>query len=106
MSLSHKITTYLGRTPDFVNEVILQDDGDGAYIKEWNVEDKEKPSDVKLDTFEVEAQKLVDDNLIIENRRLEYPPMEDQLDYMFHNGFDKWKEDIVQPVKDKYPKPE
>ena len=36
----------------------------------------------------------------------EYPPMADQLDYMFHNGFDKWKEDIVQPVKDKYPKPE
>ena len=40
------------------------------------------------------------------NRKEEYPPMEEQLDYMFHNGFDKWKEDIVQPVKDKYPKPE
>jgi hypothetical protein len=40
------------------------------------------------------------------NRQDEYPPMADQLDYMFHNGFDKWKEDIVQPVKDKYPKPE
>ena len=40
------------------------------------------------------------------SRQAEYPPMEDQLDYMFHNGFDKWKEDIVQPVKDKYPKPE
>ena len=40
------------------------------------------------------------------NRQTEYPPMADQLDYMFHNGFDKWKEDIVQPVKDKYPKPE
>ena len=40
------------------------------------------------------------------NRKEEYPPMEDQLDYIFHNGVDKWKEDIVQPVKDKYPKPE
>ena len=40
------------------------------------------------------------------NRQDEYPPMADQLDYMFHNGFNKWKEDIVQPVKDKYPKPE
>ncbi len=38
------------------------------------------------------------------NRKEEYPPMEDQLDYIFHNGVDKWKEDIVQPVKDKYPK--
>ena len=40
------------------------------------------------------------------NRKEEYPPIEDQLDYIFHNGVDKWKEDIVQPVKDKYPKPE
>ena len=40
------------------------------------------------------------------NRKEEYPPMEDQLDYIFHNGVDKWKEDIIQPVKDKYPKPE
>ena len=40
------------------------------------------------------------------NRDAEYPAVKDQLDYMFHNGFDKWKEDIVQPVKDKYPKPE
>jgi hypothetical protein len=38
------------------------------------------------------------------NRKAEYPPMEDQLDYIFHNGVDKWKEDIIQPVKDKYPK--
>ena len=38
------------------------------------------------------------------NRKEEYPPMEDQLDYIFHNGVDKWKEDIIQPVKDKYPK--
>ena len=38
------------------------------------------------------------------NRQDEYPPLADQLDYIFHNGVDKWKEDIVQPVKDKYPK--
>ncbi len=40
------------------------------------------------------------------NRGAEYPTVKDQLDYIFHNGVDKWKEDIVQPVKDKYPKPE
>jgi len=39
-------------------------------------------------------------------RKMEYPTIGDQLDYIFHNGVDKWKEDIVQPVKDKYPKPE
>ena len=29
----------------------------------------------------------------------------DQLDYIFHNGIAKWKTDVVQPVKDKFPKP-
>ncbi len=40
------------------------------------------------------------------SRKAEYPDWDTQLDYIFHNGVDKWKEDIVQPVKDKYPKPE
>ena len=40
------------------------------------------------------------------NRAAEYPSTGEQLDYIFHNGVAKWKTDIVQPVKDKYPKPE
>ena len=39
------------------------------------------------------------------NRAREYPHVSEQLDYIFHNGLAKWKTDIVQPVKDKYPKP-
>ena len=35
-----------------------------------------------------------------------YPRLTDQLDYIYHNGIDKWKTDIVDPVKKKYPKPE
>ena len=38
-------------------------------------------------------------------RRAEYPAWEKQLDYIYHNGIAKWKTDIIQPVKDKYPKP-
>ena len=38
-------------------------------------------------------------------RQTEYPSWEDQLDYIYHNGIDKWKADIVDPVKAKYPKP-
>ena len=37
-------------------------------------------------------------------RRDEYPPIGDQLDYIYHNGLDKWKADMIKPVKDKYPK--
>ena len=40
-----------------------------------------------------------------EDRRGAYPFIGDQLDYIYHNGIDKWKTDIVDPVKAKYPKP-
>ena len=39
------------------------------------------------------------------NRASEYPDWGTQLDYIYHNGLDKWKTDIVDPVKTKYPKP-
>ena len=39
-------------------------------------------------------------------RHMEYPDWGTQLDYIYHNGLDKWKTDIVDPVKAKYPKPE
>jgi len=35
----------------------------------------------------------------------EYPDWGTQLDYIYHNGLDKWKTDIVDPIKAKYPKP-
>ena len=38
-------------------------------------------------------------------RKAEYPDWGVQLDYIYHNGIDKWKTDIVDPVKSKYPKP-
>ena len=36
-------------------------------------------------------------------RASEYPPLEDQLDKIYHSGVDAWKEDI-KAIKDKYPK--
>ena len=40
-----------------------------------------------------------------DDRKKEYPDWGTQLDYIYHNGIDKWKTDIVDPVKTKYPKP-
>ena len=34
-----------------------------------------------------------------------YPSIGEQLDYIYHHGIDKWKTDIIDPVKAKYPKP-
>ena len=39
------------------------------------------------------------------SRRKEYPDRQEQLNYIYDNGIDKWKTDIVDPVKQKYPKP-
>jgi hypothetical protein len=38
-----------------------------------------------------------------EKRRLAYPSFGDQMDMLFHGGYDYWKQQI-QIVKDKYPK--
>ena len=38
-----------------------------------------------------------------ESRKLEYPPIEDQLDKIYHHGVDAWKVDI-KAVKDRHPK--
>ena len=37
-------------------------------------------------------------------RRAEYPPIEEQLDKIYHSGVNAWKADI-KAIKDKYPKP-
>jgi hypothetical protein len=30
--------------------------------------------------------------------------VEDQLDKIYHDGIDRWKSEMIQPVKDKFPK--
>ena len=39
------------------------------------------------------------------DRAKEYPSIEDQLDALYHQGYDGWKESINK-VKEEYPKPE
>lgn len=38
-------------------------------------------------------------------RRPEYPSIETQLDVLYHEGLDGWRE-MIKEVKDKYPKPQ
>jgi hypothetical protein len=35
-----------------------------------------------------------------------YPSMKEQLDYIYHNGIDAWKTDMIDPVKTRFPKPQ
>ena len=44
------------------------------------------------------------DRVILDLRKKAYPSWEDQLDYIYHNGVDDWKTNIITPIKEKYPK--
>ena len=59
---------------------------------------------IEIDMDQVNA--WVDPDLYKQQRAEEYPPLTEQLDYIYHNGVEAWKADMIQPVKDKYPKPE
>ena len=61
---------------------------------------------VTIDQSLVDAARVELDKLsYIDDRAREYPSWQYQLDYIYHNGIDKWKTDVVDPVKAKYPKP-
>ena len=61
---------------------------------------------VTIDQTLVDAARVELDKLLYkDDRSKEYPDWGTQLDYIYHNGIDKWKTDIVDPIKAKYPKP-
>lgn len=102
-SLDKKIEAYMGRSVDFLTEVTLQDDGKGAYIAEWNIKDKAKPTDDQLKAKESDADKLEKNATAIENRKAEYGSLAKQIEYITENGLTKWQENVTS-IKKKYPK--
>ena len=103
--LSTKIKLYANQEVDFRNEVRLQDDGKGAYIKEWNL-DIPKPTIAQLDAFEAQANEIERINNIRSQRANNYPTLADQLDMQYWdkiNGTNKWQQ-AINAVKQKYPK--
>ena len=102
--LNNKIKAYLGRTPDFNTEVILQDDGSGAYIKEWNItSEKAKPTDAQLDALSSQAETLENNAIAVANRQKEYGSTAKQIEFITEKGLEAWKTN-VQAIKTKYPK--
>ena len=89
-NLSNKIIAYLGRTPDFKKEVILQNDSGTDYIKEWNISsEKSKPTDAQLNALESEATKLENNNQVVATRKSLYGTPEQQLEILVEQGVDK-----------------
>ena len=74
--------------------VVTIDDTAGAFDAQGNK--------VEINLATVNA--WVDPDTYKYQRAAEYPSIADQLDKIFHDGIDKWKE-TIQAVKTKYPKP-
>ena len=101
-SLSSKIKTFLGTEVDFIDDVKLQDDGNGVYIKEWNL-DIPQPTDAQLSAVETEADKMERNNQVISTRKKLYGSWESQLEEIYDNGIESWKTRIAQ-IKTDNPK--
>ena len=101
--LSSKIRKYLDREVDFTKDVELQDDGDGAYIKEWNVAEAQ-PTDEQLNAFESQADELETANQVISNRKAEYPSVQDLVVALYDTDDKAAIEAKRAEVKAKYPK--
>ena len=109
-SLSSKIKEYAKangvREIDFMSDVLLQDDMVGGvsnpYIKEWNIEGLEKPTDEQLELYETVADTAESNANIDAARRAAYGSWNEQLDEIYHN-IDAWKARIAK-VKSDNPK--
>lgn len=66
----------------------------------WNSDPQLKPTkdflDAKIHAFREDYAR---------NRKIHYPSIEDQLDTLYHGGYDAWKASI-DLVKNTFPKPE
>jgi len=107
--LYYKVKKYLEANSKTVSEfkqnIILQNDsdGNGDYIKTWNVSGLAKPTDEQLASYETAGNTEEALQTVLNNRAKEYPSIADQLDDIYHNGIDAWKA-TIKTTKDKYPK--
>tara|TARA_B100000963_G_scaffold334769_1_gene328260 strand:+ start:1448 stop:1777 length:330 start_codon:yes stop_codon:yes gene_type:complete len=103
VALTEAATELVSNQPGYAIKCQQKDDGTVEVI-EWG-EGITPPSDSDLATKKAEKLAKIVNNKYQLSRKEEYPDWGTQLDYIYHNGIDKWKTDIVDPVKAKYPKP-
>jgi len=94
-SLSNKIRQYVNAEIDFTKDVLLQDDGQGAYIKEWNLSIA-KPTLEQLDALDAQATTYENNQKIIATRKSLYGSWDKQLEEIYDNGIESWKARIAQ----------
>ena len=108
-SLSSKVKKYLANngvnSVDFTSDVLLQDDsnGQGPYIKEWNVSGVTKPTDSQLSAVDSAADLEERQNAVRATRRTAYGDLASQLDMQYHDAVDStttWKDHVAKVKTD------
>ena len=92
-------------------DFVLQDDGAGAYIKEWNSASPQ-PTVAEIESADAEWQAEYDSQEYARNRQAEYPSIDELIVALWEGVVEERMasvtalEGLRQAVKDKYPKPE
>ena len=84
------------------NSAFILENDDISQLQ-WKDENTIPPT---FEEIRNELNRLNQDFSVIEYKNLrekEYPGIKDQLDILYHQGYDGWK-DKIKEIKDKYPK--
>ena len=112
-SLSSKVKQYCVNNSvadvDFRTDVLIQDDsnGQGPYIKEWNISGLAQPTDEQLNAVDSAADLSERQAAVRSTRKNAYGDLGSQLDMQYHDSVDgttTWK-DHVESVKTANPIP-
>ena len=78
---------------------------DKKVITKWLTPDIAQPSEADINAKVAEYKIKWDDQDYARKRQAEYPDMGTQLNKIYDDGLTKWKSEMVDPIKAKYPKP-
>jgi len=97
--LSSRVKAYAAangvESVDFLQDVLLQDDGKGPYIKEWNLAIA-KPTDEQLAAVEAAASVAETNAGVVAKRKQAYGTIESQIEFITENGLDAWTAKVAQ----------
>ena len=108
-SLSSKVKQYCANNGvaevDFMVDVLLQDDsnGQGPYIKTWNVSGVAQPTDEQLNAVDSAADLEERQAAARAARKTAYGDLGDQLDMQYHDSVDgtsTWKDHVAKVKTD------
>jgi hypothetical protein len=94
-----------------ISDALLSLEPDSVFVVrgeeiEWLNKDVTQPTEAEIDAEVIRLQAEYDAQEYARNRQAEYPDWGTQLNKIYDDGLAKWKSEMVDPIKAKYPKGE